>query len=73
MQVKVLSERRSSPVLPQQATSGFMRRPILHASEAASQPLHRRVLQIDYAVGSFQAAWSGWAFKPCDYRSDASE
>ena len=24
---------------------------ILHASVAASQPLHRRVLQIDYAVG----------------------
>ena len=25
--------------------------PIWHASDAASQPLHRRVLQIDYAVG----------------------
>jgi hypothetical protein len=25
--------------------------PILHALEAASQPLHRRVLQIDYTVG----------------------
>lgn len=25
--------------------------PILHASHAASEPLHRRVLQIDYAVG----------------------
>ena len=25
--------------------------PILHASDAAVEPLHRRVLQIDYAVG----------------------
>jgi hypothetical protein len=25
--------------------------PILHASDAAAEPLHRRVLQIDYAVG----------------------
>ncbi len=25
--------------------------PILHASDAAIEPLHRRVLQVDYAVG----------------------
>jgi hypothetical protein len=25
--------------------------PILHASEAAAGPLHRRVLQVDFAVG----------------------
>jgi hypothetical protein len=35
--------------------------PILHASDAASQPLHRRVLQIDYAVGQLPGGleWLG--------------
>jgi hypothetical protein len=35
--------------------------PILHASCAASQPLHRRVLQIDYAVGQLPGGldWLG--------------
>lgn len=34
---------------------------ILHASVAASQPLHRRVLQIDYAVGQLPGGleWLG--------------
>jgi len=35
--------------------------PILHASDAASQPLHRRVLQIDYSVGQLPGGleWLG--------------
>jgi hypothetical protein len=35
--------------------------PILHASDAASAPLHRRVLQIDYAVGTLPGGleWLG--------------
>ena len=37
--------------------------PILHASEVASQPLRRRVLQIDYAAdelpGGLRWAWGG--------------
>jgi Phytanoyl-CoA dioxygenase (PhyH) len=35
--------------------------PILHASDAASQPLHRRVLQVDYAVGQLpgELEWLG--------------
>ena len=35
--------------------------PIFHASDAASQPLHRRVLQIDYAVGQLPGGleWLG--------------
>lgn len=35
--------------------------PILHASDAASQPAHRRVLQIDYAVGQLPGGleWLG--------------
>ena len=35
--------------------------PILHASEAASRPLHRRVLQVDYAVGELPGGleWLG--------------
>jgi hypothetical protein len=46
--------------------------PISHSSDAASQPLHRRVLQIDYAVG-FPAVWNGWVSEPCDYCPGASE
>jgi hypothetical protein len=35
--------------------------PILHASEAATTPAHRRVLQVDYAVGNLPGglAWLG--------------
>jgi ectoine hydroxylase-related dioxygenase (phytanoyl-CoA dioxygenase family) len=35
--------------------------PILHASDAATQPLRRRVLQIDYAVGQLPGGleWLG--------------
>lgn len=35
--------------------------PILHASEAAIEPLHRRVLQVDYAAGRLPAGleWLG--------------
>jgi hypothetical protein len=35
--------------------------PILHASNAASEPLHRRVLQIDYAAGELPSGleWQG--------------
>ncbi len=35
--------------------------PILHASEAAAAPLHRRVLQVDYAVGHLPGGleWMG--------------
>lgn len=35
--------------------------PILHASEAAARPAHRRVLQVDYAVGDLPGGlcWLG--------------
>jgi hypothetical protein len=35
--------------------------PILHASERATEPTHRRVLQVDYAVGELPGglAWLG--------------
>ena len=35
--------------------------PILHASDAAGEPLHRRVLQVDYAVGQLPGGleWLG--------------
>lgn len=35
--------------------------PILHASEAAVEPLHRRVLQVDYALGQLPGGleWLG--------------
>jgi ectoine hydroxylase-related dioxygenase (phytanoyl-CoA dioxygenase family) len=35
--------------------------PILHASEAATEPFHRRVLQIDFAVGQLPGGleWLG--------------
>ena len=33
--------------------------PILHASEVAVAPAHRRVLQVDFSLESFLAAWNG--------------
>ena len=35
--------------------------PILHSSEAASDPVHRRVLQVDFAVGDLPGGliWLG--------------
>ena len=35
--------------------------PVLHASDAAAEPVHRRVLQVDYAIGQLSGGlqWLG--------------
>jgi hypothetical protein len=47
--------------------------PILHASEAALEPAHRRVSQVDYAVGDLPGglAWLGVCriIRSCEYSS----
>jgi hypothetical protein len=35
--------------------------PILHPSDAAAAPLHRRVLQVDHAVGQLHGGLERWA------------
>ncbi|MCU1337848.1 MAG: hypothetical protein JWO19_3429 [Bryobacterales bacterium] len=55
---------RQCGIIPCLATAGdiwLYVTPILHASEAAAAPLHRRVLQVDYAAGALPGGleWLG--------------
>ena len=49
------------PCLAEAGDAWLYATPILHASDAAVEPLHRRVLQVDYAVGQLPGGleWLG--------------
>jgi ectoine hydroxylase-related dioxygenase (phytanoyl-CoA dioxygenase family) len=63
---EVVRQCRIITCVPEAGDIWLYATPILHASDAAGEPRHRRVLQIDYAVGQVPGGWSGWVFEPGD-------
>ncbi len=56
---EVVSQCRVIPCLADTGDAWLYATPILHASDAAVEPKHRRVLQVDYAVGQLPGGL-GW-------------